>query len=141
MNVKTLLVIGALIAGGYGYNAWRVRAAAVPPDAHGFVPVAMADGAQPNTVIILAPLNCPSDAAQRAESLARRLGELGVPHVRANSYEFSNADPAVTARTVKILEGQIPAVIVDGMGQANPSAEQVVAEYRQARAQRRATQN
>ncbi|MDO5686102.1 MAG: hypothetical protein Q4G42_01735 [Neisseria sp.] len=101
----------------------------------GFVSVAMPDGARPNTVIILAPQNCPSDAAQRADALARGLTQAGIPNIRSSSYTSNIADPtteqkAALRRAVAVMEGEIPAVFVNGMAKANPSLDEVAAEYR-----------
>jgi hypothetical protein len=95
----------------------------------------MPDGARPNTVIILAPENCPSEAAQRADSLASRLTEAGISNIRSSSYSTNIADPtkdqqAAVERAVKVLNGEVPAVFVNGMAKANPSFDDVVSEYR-----------
>ena len=45
-------------------------------DSNGFVPVQMPDGAPRDTVLILAPVNCPSDGAKRADALADHLRKL-----------------------------------------------------------------
>lgn len=137
MNLlKFLIVIGLA---GYGYHWWSGKSAvereARATSPTGFVSVAMPDGARTNTVIILAPLNCPSDAAQRADSLASQLTQAGIPNTRSNSYSASIADPtteqtAAIQRAVKVIKGEVPAVFVNGMAKANPSFDEVVSEYR-----------
>jgi hypothetical protein len=61
-------------------------------DTNGFVPVQTPPGTPPDQVIILAALNCPSAAAQRADTMAKRLTEMGIPNTRANHYSASITD-------------------------------------------------
>jgi len=132
--MKVLPVLAVIAVAGVGYHYWdKNKADDVVPSPNGFVPVAMPDDSRPNTVIILAPLNCPSDAAQRAESLSERLTSSGIPNVRSDSFTSSDADQQRVDRTLKVLNGEIPAVFVNGMAQSNPTAEQVVAEFRRTR--------
>lgn len=98
-----------------------------------FVPVAMPDGAQPDTVIILAPLNCPSDAAQRADRLAADLTGRGFRVVRSNSFQAQIDNPteeqnASLQRAAAVLNGTIPAVFLNGKAKSNPTAAEVAAE-------------
>jgi hypothetical protein len=100
-----------------------------------FVHTAMPGGAKPNTVLILAPLNCPSLAAKRADSLAQRLTRMGIPNSRGNSFSLRVNNPSAEAqaemkRAADVLQGEIPAVFINGMGKANPSAEEVATVYR-----------
>jgi len=140
---KWLMLLGAV---AFGWNAWRDHARdaelAALTSPTGFVPVIMPDGAAPNTVIVFAPLNCPKESAQRAEALAQRLVREGIPMQRSASYSVQIAD--VTAeqrsamqRTDTVMRGEIPVVLVNGMGKANPSAEDVIAEYRRTRQSRK----
>ena len=98
----------------------------------------MPDGTPPNAVVILAPLNCSSEEAQRADYLAAALERQRIPVVRSSQYSASSdgSDSAAQAnvqRAVSILNGPIPAVFVKGMGKANPSADEVIAEYQRTR--------
>src|SRR5688572_12044181 len=68
MKALKILFIVALVVSGWQW--WKNRADDVKPSASGFVPVVMPNGTDANTVVILAPLNCPSDAAQRADALS-----------------------------------------------------------------------
>ena len=61
-----------------------------------------------------------------------------IPVVRSSQYSASSdgSDSAAQAnvqRAVSILNGPIPAVFVKGMGKANPSADEVIAEYQRTR--------
>ena len=138
--MKLILVLGAIY---FGYQWWTGHdvlttfspRAAVTASPNGFLPVAMPDGAMANTVIILAPLNCPSDAAVRADELSRRLTRMGIKNVRSNSYNarVDNATPEqrdALKRATDVLNGGIPAVFINGMGKANPTAEEVAGEYK-----------
>lgn len=134
--IKFLVVIGLV---GYGYNWWNTKTAAESEakarSPVGFVSAVMPDGARPNTVIILAPADCPSDAAQRADALAARLTQAGIPNARSASYSANLVDAtkeqkAAIQRAIHVINGVVPAVFVNGMAKANPSFDDVVAEYR-----------
>lgn len=142
MRILTLLMVLAMAGGAYHWWSGREAAAAamagVEPSPSGFVPVLMPAGVRPGTVVIMAPANCPSDAAQRADALADALARAGIPHVRSSSYAVDLADPsreqiAAAQRATAVIRGQIPAVFVNGMGKANPAADEVIAEYRRTR--------
>lgn len=138
MGFARLLIL--LAALGFGFHLWQqhqragtLTSAQASPG--GFVPAAMPDGASPGTVLILAPVNCPSDAAQRADALAAALTRMGVPNVRGDRFALNFSNPsdeerAAADRAVAVLNGTIPAVFVNGMAKANPSAEEVAEEYR-----------
>lgn len=98
----------------------------------------MPDGAKANTVLILAPVDCPSDAAQRADALSEELARLGIPNIRSSSYSSNITDPteeqkAGVERAVSVLNGEIPAVFINGMAKANPTVEEVAFEYERTR--------
>ena len=137
--LKFLIVIGLA---GYGYNWWSAKGAAESEaksrSPSGFVSVVMPDGAPRNTVIILAPQNCPSDAAQRADFLANRLTEAGIPNTRRASYSANLVDATkeqseAIQRAVNVMNGEVPAVFVNGMARANPTFDEVLSEYRRTR--------
>ena len=140
MGLAKLLVIVAVIS--LSLTWWQrheTRGSADPgPSPNGFVAVAMPDRAKANTVIILAPVNCPSVEARRADALAEQLDRLGIPHVRSSSYSTAIDNPtadqvAAMNRAVEVLNGDVPAVFVNGMAKANPSAADVVSEYERTR--------
>ena len=98
---------------------------------HGFVDIPLPDGLSGHHVVIFAPANCPSDAAQRAEALARRLDDAGIPYTRSQNANFSTLSSQDDAnRVMSVMNGPIPVVFVRNRARANPDAEDVVAEYR-----------
>ena len=98
---------------------------------HGFVDIPLPDGQSGHHVVIFAPANCPSDAAQRAEALARRLDDAGIPYTRSQSANFSTLSSQDEAnRVMSVMNGPIPIVFVRKRARANPDAEAVMAEYR-----------
>ena len=137
MSLARLLVIVALIAGGmHWWNQRRdekaMQALATP---NGFLPVPMPDGTPANTVLVFAPLNCPREGAQRAKALTESLTDLGIPVMKTDHYGAQVFEPnleteAAFKRLNVVMTGEIPIVLVNGMGKANPSADEVVAEFR-----------
>jgi hypothetical protein len=102
---------------------------------NGFVNVVMPDGARNNTVLIFAPVNCSSEAAQRADGLATELTRLGIPNERSSRFSSSINNPSSeqqdgVQRAVAVINGEIPAVFINGMAKANPTVEDVVAEFK-----------
>jgi hypothetical protein len=139
MSMSRWLLIAALSM-GVVYQLWashertQAERGLLPfQDTNGFVPVQTPPGTLPDNVIILAALNCPSSAAQRADSMAKRLTELGIPNTRANHYSASIADRdqlPLLQRTSVVMNGEIPIVIVNGMAKANPTVDEVASEFR-----------
>ena len=143
MKALKLLVLAAAVAGAIYWwrgRAERIEGAAKSPN--GFVSVAEPNNARGNTVIIFAPVNCPSDAAQRADALASELTSRGIPNVRSNSYDYTltDADSAVQAaklkRTNEVMNAGVPVVLINGKAKANPTLNEVIAEYSSSRQQR-----
>jgi hypothetical protein len=84
-------------------------------------------------VVIFAPANCPSAAAQRADALARHLDRAGVPYRRAQSADFGSLKSQEDVdRVMAVMNGEIPVVFVRTRARANPSGEDVVADIAQA---------
>ena len=141
MGLFRFLLFLAVI--GFAAHWWKDRhtSSVAPAEAanpSGFVQAAMPDGAPPNTIVILAPHNCPSDGAQRADSLARELEGRRIPVLRSSNYTASSDGSdaegrASLDRALSILNGEIPAVFVNGMAKANPSVQEVIAEYQRTR--------
>lgn len=99
--------------------------------AHGFVEMPLPDGQSGSGVVIFAPVDCPSDAAQRAEALAQHLSAQGVPYVRSQNANFGSLSSQEEAnRVMSVMQGGIPVVFVRTRAKANPSPDDVVAEYR-----------
>lgn len=136
MSIVRFLVLIAAI--GLAVKWWNGRGpdlASAEKSVNGFVSAAMPDGVGENTVVILAPVNCPSDAAQRADALAAELTRMGIPNVRSSSYAANINDPTPAQEkslklAVEVLNGPIPAVFLNGKAKANPLLSEVVAEYR-----------
>src|SRR5258706_7943715 len=87
---------------------------------NGFIEVHMPDNAKPDTVMIFAPPNCPREAGQRARELSERLTKLEIPneltgHFGLRFTDNSDAFRAKLKRTATIMEGEIPAVMINGM--------------------------
>jgi hypothetical protein len=143
--VKTCLVVGVVVA---GICLWSVHApeggvsevvakatkridSGKAGGSHGFVEIPAPDGQASRGIVIFAPSNCPSDAAQRAESLARHLSARGIPYVRSENAEFDNlASQDEVSKVMGVMNGSVPVVFVNGKAKANPTPEEVVAEYR-----------
>jgi len=137
-----LLVLG--LAGGYNWWVKRttvddsVANLASHRDSDGFVSVEMPGGTPRNTVLVLAPPNCPSEQAQRAEALVQALQAQGIPVQRGSSISFDLMDPsaeqrAALDRTVEVFKQGAPAVFINGMGMSNPNLAQVAAVYEKTR--------
>jgi hypothetical protein len=132
------LLIVMLACGLYGgWHWWQERSAdsAAAFDTSGFVAVQMPGGVQRNTVLVLAPANCPSDQAQRTEALIQALGRAGIPVVRDSGFAFDVENPtaeqlARVDRAVAVFRRGAPAVFVNGLAMSNPSAGQTIAAYR-----------
>lgn len=135
MRTVTILM---LVCGLYGaYQLWPERdaLAEVATSANGFVPVEMPGGIARDSVLVLAPRHCPSEQAQRTETLVRDLVRQGIPVVRGDAFSFDVADPtpeqmAGIDRAVEVFKRGAPAVFVNGMAMSNPTAAQAAAEYR-----------
>lgn len=137
--LRLLLVLAAL---GGGYHLWgeyrehRAMQALISPN--GFLPVPMPPDAQPGTVLVFAPINCTREAAQRARALSHELTQLGIPNVQTSRYAATSFAPTPDAlagyrRLHKVMTGEIPIALVNGMGKANPSVADVAAEYARTR--------
>ncbi len=139
MTFGRLFLIAAVGVAGI-IHLWHVHQRSVidrellaVSDSNGFVPVVMAAGTPPDTAVILAPLNCPSAQAQRADAMATELRQMGIPVQRSNNYSATITDrdqlPLLT-HTNDVLGGDVPIVIIDGMAKANPSVDDVAVEFR-----------
>lgn len=134
-----LLTVILLLTGLFGAYRWWVGNSNSNLDGivnqNGFVPVQMPDGAPQHSVLILAPPDCPSDEAQRAEALVQHLTEQGIPVTKGSSISFDIMNPtaeqrAGVERAIAVFNVGAPAVFIDGMAMSNPTAAQAAAEYR-----------
>lgn len=139
MQIIRLLILAGLI--GLGYHWWQGRgdaSHAASESQSGFVSVLMPAGAERNNVLILAPVNCPSEDAQRADALAAELTRMGIPNTRSSSYSLAVDNPTREQkermdRAVVVMNSDIPAVFINGMAKSNPTAEEVAEEYARTR--------
>ncbi|WP_101926482.1 MULTISPECIES: hypothetical protein [Luteimonas] len=139
MRILTLVLLAAACYGGFQW--WQERRAddaLATASPNGFVPVEMPSGVPGDVVLVLAPPNCPSDQAQRAETLIAELGRAGIPVRRGSGFSFSVDDPSAEQRAgidraVAVFQRGAPAVFVNGMAMSDPSPLQTIAEYRRTR--------
>ena len=140
MRLLKILIVLACLLGAYRWWDGKERSRELEAIAsqNGFVPVEMPMGAPAHTVLVLAPPNCPSDEAKRAEALVRALTDQGVPVKQDSAMSFEITNPtdeqeAGVERAVAVFNRGAPAVFVNGMGMSNPTAAQTIAEYRKTR--------
>jgi hypothetical protein len=148
MNVlKTLAVVGVVIGGLVAWDAFKpegglkavvdhidAKASQGTDGAGGFAAIPLPDGVSAHGVVIFAPENCPSEAAQRARRLASHLSAERIPYRETSRANFSTlASQAEANRVMSVMNGPVPVVYVNGRAKANPTPEEVVAEYRRGR--------
>lgn len=140
MRLLKILIVLACLFGAYRWWDGKERSRELETIAsqNGFVPVEMPMGAPAHTVLVLAPPNCPSDEAKRAEALVRALTDQGVPVKQDSAMSFEITNPtdeqeAGVERAVAVFNSGAPAVFINGMGMSNPTAAQTIAEYRKTR--------
>jgi hypothetical protein len=133
MNVIKLVLM--LIVAGLAIQYWQANRPATGPSVNGFVALPTLAGSSPGQVVVFAPENCPSEAATRADSMARQLASRNIPSLRSHDVSFSSSDPdpAIGERLNSVMNGELPIVFVNGKGKANPTLDQVIAEYGAAR--------
>jgi hypothetical protein len=136
MNLFRLLIIVAIVfAGVHFWNGYQERKTiASLTSSNGFIPVPMPTDTTHNTVLVFAPDNCPKEGAQRAIAMVKRLNELGITTIKTSRYAAQAFEPnpeteAGFKRLNSVMTGEIPVVLVNGMGKANPTVDEVVAEY------------
>jgi hypothetical protein len=123
-----------------GYLVWHKHAAHVEAattaaitDEHGFMELDPPQGVNAREVVILAAQNCPREGAQRTDRLAREMAERGFHFRRASNATFSPSPTddidAFVRRHNAVMNGEVPIVFVNGRVKANPSVDDVVAEY------------
>lgn len=137
MTFLRLIFVLAVIAAGvqFWHSRSEEKALRALTSAAGFVPVPMPEGAARNTVIVFAPINCPREGAQRAREMAQKLNDRGIANVMSDHYGAQAFEPnpevlAAYERLNAVMTGEIPIVLINGMGKANPTIEDVVAEFR-----------
>lgn len=148
MNVlKTMTVVGVVIGGLVLWDAFKpegglravvdtvgAKASRGTGGAGEFAAIPLPDGVSAQGVVIFAPENCPSEAAQRARQLASHLSAQRIPYRETSSADFSTLSSQDEAnRVMSVMNGPVPVVYVNGRAKANPTPEEVVAEYRRGR--------
>ncbi|SMF46598.1 hypothetical protein SAMN02745866_02978 [Alteromonadaceae bacterium Bs31] len=129
--MKKLVILIIVIATGYHFYMGH----SISTNENGFIEVVMPEGKSLGTVYILAPLNCPKEAGKRADLLESRLLSLGIPVARSSNGNVrasgnTKEDKNRFRNAVSVLKDEIPAVFINGMAKANPTVDEVVAEYR-----------
>jgi hypothetical protein len=136
MRLLKIVFLFAVLFGAYRWwDGKRSDELVATAGQHTFVPVQMPNGAPEHAVLVLAPPNCPSDEAQRAEALVQHLVEHGIPVKKGNTMSFDVVNPtaeqrAGVERAVAVFKRGAPAVFIKGMAMSNPTPAQAVAEYR-----------
>jgi hypothetical protein len=99
-------------------------------DENGFVDLPQAQGQNPDTVYVVAAVNCPHEAAQRADRLAKGLGDEGIPVIRTDNVGFSapGLDASALRRLNAIMNGPLPIVFVRGRAKSSATLRDVESE-------------
>ena len=133
MKIVKLLLFLAVVGAAYQY--WTTQQPKTGPEAvvsaNGFVALPPLTNADPRQVVVFAPENCPKEDAQRSDALAQSLVSRNIPSVRSHDVSFtsSDPDPAIGARINAVMNGEFPIVFVKSKGKANPTLDEVIAEY------------
>jgi hypothetical protein len=136
-----LMIVLAIIGGVHHWWVGRgglegMTADTTAKGGSAFIEVWPPDDFPSHSVVIMTPENCPSDAAQRAESLYAQLEQAGVPVEKRSSFELSapgDSGEDVHAKfdaTMKVANGAVPVVFIGSEGASNPNFNDVLAEYR-----------
>lgn len=132
---RVLLVLGIIGLCIHWWSEHREETAlAAVTSPNGFLPVPMPGDTPRNTVLIFAPINCPSEGAQRARELSKKLGEMGINNILTSRYPaiiFQPTEEKIASfkRLNVVMTGEIPIALINGMGKANPSIDELVSEY------------
>ncbi|MDX2243064.1 MAG: hypothetical protein NW224_20480 [Leptolyngbyaceae cyanobacterium bins.302] len=97
-----------------------------------FVEVPLPNEISSGEVVVSGLLTCPHSGA-KTRSVLDKLTEAQIPHKHLTSFGFSNTDDwAGVHRLNEILKRGAPVVFVNGKAKADPTPEEVIAEYRKA---------
>jgi hypothetical protein len=123
---------------GFAIHWWQQRSEnrliQAAADAYGFLQLPMPVNSPPHVVLLFAPLNCPGEAARRADTLAATLTKAGIPNIRTSSYVSAQYTPSemkspAFTRLKAVMNGAIPIALINGKGKSNPTVEEIIAEY------------
>ena len=90
-----------------------------------------------NGIVIMAPINCPSQQAKIADYLATELNNQNIPATRINGYTFSPYLNNMTEREINQIIKRVqhvrtmaaPLVFVNGKVKSNPTIEDIKREW------------
>ncbi len=134
-----VLVIGAHLLGSHYQNTRRgelaaaveaTKAARFAPDDQGFIPLPMPAGAPSNRVVIFLPSEGSKAAEQRTRELEKALVLARVMYTRMPKADIKSADEDEAAKVKEVIEGDLPVVFINGRVKNNPTADEVVAEFK-----------
>lgn len=138
MNLPRALVLVAVLVAGWQWHRHRTieqsaagnSATGAASSVNGFASLPLPAGMDSESVVVFSPENCPSEEAQRAEALIHALEGERISVVRSHEAEFQITDPQAGEQVAAVMNGPIPIVFVRGKAKANPSAAEVIAEFR-----------
>jgi hypothetical protein len=123
-------IIGAVV---YVKSTSRTAMASQTATQTGFVKAAMPDGAIANEVLIIGP-DCDRPEGIRKKALAASLAKLNIPHRQTSSISMNSDSTddifAAMDQMDNLMKGDSPVVFINAKGKANPTLDEVVAEYR-----------
>ncbi|MCY7392115.1 MAG: hypothetical protein LH647_11735 [Leptolyngbyaceae cyanobacterium CAN_BIN12] len=123
-------IIGAVV---YAKSTSRTATASQTTTQTGFVKAAMPDGAISNEVLIVGP-ECDRPEGIRARTLASSLAKLNIPYRRTESISMNSDSTENIFEAMEqmdhLMKGDSPVVFINAKGKANPTIDQVIAEYR-----------
>lgn len=135
MNAKLAAVVA--VVAPLGYVIWHKHAANLEAEAlaqltdeNGFVELAQPVGIKPDKVFIFAPANCPREAGLRSDALTQSLADRDIAYSRSAHLSYEPMDQVMLDRVNSIIAGDnAPIVFVNGRVKANPTLDEVLAEY------------
>ncbi|HEV8540124.1 MAG TPA: hypothetical protein VGQ60_03080 [Nitrospiraceae bacterium] len=134
--IKLMLLLAVpIVIFQFWYTHQPKTGSEVTVSPNGFIPLPTIANADPRQVVVFAPENCPQEEARRSDDMARQLITRRIPSVRSHDVTFTSADPdpGTQKRLDAVMNGEFPIVFVNGKGKANPTLDEVVAEYESTR--------
>ncbi len=102
------------------------------PSETDFVAVPLPNEVQPTQVVVSGLLDCPQSGA-KTRQVIDQLTAAHIPYQHITTFTFSNTDDwAGLQRFNEVIKRGAPLVFVNGKVKANPTPEEVIAEYRKA---------
>jgi hypothetical protein len=121
-----LLLVGIMMNSKTATSSTAARVATQT----GFVKVPLPEGAVANQVLIVGP-NCHRPQGVRTRALASGLAKLNIPYQQTSSVRMSSdVGLGNIFQLNQLMAGDAPIVFVNRKGKANPSLDEVLAEYR-----------